>query len=177
MTWTFKTDGTGTINVGGMPLKMTWQNPVGDKLKYTMEVFGEKQSQTVSYVHEGDALTINDPRIGMLVLNRSGGEPVASKYPVYLMHDWETEEQTVTFGKDGVLTITPKNGKPIEGTWEGKAGAVKLTYPDSTSGEKKTLEYTASVFQVTSEEDGKKEHMEVLTLVDSSGQKTEYWLK
>jgi len=174
MTWTFKADGTGTINVGGVPLKMTWQKSMGDKLKYTMEVFGEKQSQTVSYVHEGDALTINDPRIGVLVLNRSEGEPGASKYPIYLMHEWDTEEQMVTFGKDGVLTITPKNGKLIEGTWEGKTGTVKLTYPDSKSGENRTFEYAASVLQVTSEENGKEEQMEVLTLVDSSGKKTEY---
>ena len=75
------------------------------------------------------------------------GEFAKSKHPAFIAHTWKTDpfsrgtKHSATFGKEGVLTITPEKGKPLKGTWEVAGPRITLTYPDPETGKEKALEY------------------------------------
>ena len=50
-------------------------------------------------------------------------------------------KQTATFDKTGALTITPKKGKPIKGTWAVAGAQITLTYPNPETGKEQAMVY------------------------------------
>jgi len=75
------------------------------------------------------------------------GEFSKSKHPAFIAHTWKTDpfsrgtKHSATFGKEGVLTITPEKGKPLKGTWEVAGPQITLTYPDPATGKEQALKY------------------------------------
>lgn len=57
MEYTFEKDGKGSVSVSGMTLDTTWKTD-GDKLKLTMSMLGQSQTQEYTYKVDGDKLTL-----------------------------------------------------------------------------------------------------------------------
>ena len=137
---------------GGPTMKFSWESGEANKLALAFPgPEGQSQQQTASYSVAGDTLTFTPAGAPeKLVFKRSRGQ-TASQHPDHLAHSWTSEptfsnglKQTVTLDETGTLTLTPENGKPLQGTWKVAGDQLTLTYPDAASGESQT-----SVFQMT----------------------------
>jgi hypothetical protein len=143
---------------------VTFQSPnpkKGDKLSFYGGGFPKTVTVTISKIEEAGPLKKLDfgipgepdgldpegidggPAFGI----GPNGEFAKSKHPAFIAHTWKTDpfsrgtKHSATFGKEGVLTITPEKGKPLKGTWEVAGPQITLTYPDPETGKEQALKY------------------------------------
>lgn len=133
----------------------------GDKMTFQQSSAAAEQATTISGIEKASALKplpeggpggpdgpdgpggLGGPAFGL----GPNGEFAKSKHPAFIAHTWKTDpfsrgtKHSATFGKEGVLTITPEKGKPLKGTWEVAGPRITLTYPDPETGKEKALEY------------------------------------
>ncbi len=163
----FKVDGLKVtmpdpFSKGESSMTFSSANPkVGDK--FTIREPGDSQGEeiTISAIEKAGKLEMmalpanpgpgepepegigGGPAFGM----GPNGEFAKSKHPAFIAHTWKTDpfsrgtKHSATFGKEGVLTITPEKGKPLKGTWEVAGPRITLAYPDPETGKEKALEY------------------------------------
>ena len=59
VTYTFNSDGTGSMTVLGIPVDMKYTTS-GDTLKITVSFFGQEDTQEMTYKVDGNKLTLTD---------------------------------------------------------------------------------------------------------------------
>ncbi|MBR3972238.1 MAG: hypothetical protein IKJ83_05095 [Ruminococcus sp.] len=135
--YTFNGDGTGTIEMMGMALDITYTID-GSSVTYTMSETGQSESQTLDFAVNGSELTLTDGTDALVLTKKEGHVPAT---PTEYNFDIDITEPAT----DANIIATGGN---IVGSWSFEESGMEIVYTFNADGTG-SIDYAGTVMDLT----------------------------